>query len=139
MSGEDVMGWDDGTIWKIEEVVVKIAARLLPNQTLPDLHMSVGLWETVLAISLEQTLYKEDGTIWLEALKWNIYYDHMTHAITNLLSPSDDCNDHPFGFIASSNQYTAVLETRENFGRFVKILRSKCFVDFKWKPIWKSG
>ena len=85
MSGEDVMGWDDGTIWKIEEVVVKIAARLLPNQTLPDLHMSVGLWETVLAISLEQTLYKEDGTIWLEALKWNIYYDHMTHAITNLM------------------------------------------------------
>ena len=52
MSGEDVMGWDDGTIWKIEEVVVKIAARLLPNQTLPDLHMSVGLWETVLAIGI---------------------------------------------------------------------------------------
>ena len=67
--GEDVMGWDDGTIWKIEEVVVKIAARLLPNQTLPDLHMSVGLWETVLTNSLEQTLYKEEATIWPEALQ----------------------------------------------------------------------
>ena len=58
MSGEDVMGWDDGTIWKIEEVVVKIAARLLPNQTLPDLHMSVGLWETVLANSLTNAIQR---------------------------------------------------------------------------------
>ena len=34
MAGEDMTGWDDGTIWKIEEVVVKIAARLLPNQAM---------------------------------------------------------------------------------------------------------